>query len=247
MFARRTIGRISLGIAALAAPAAGEPMDLANAQPRLVAVRFEVSPADRPGQIDAVYTPEFAAWLEPGEQPGEVRVRIDGWVVEEHLLEGHQPQRGTFSDFVWVFDAATGAVRSATVTGWVERELRFGFVSWRAEARVIARMDTQGAAGYGAAGELFGHAIRRFCRSAQERSDCTLVPARPYDRLSGYVNAVGEIRATTGSLEVDSFSPLGEAIFSEVDPAQEAAWRIAGPGDALSAHVSSPPPASQTP
>ena len=91
------------------------------------------------------------------------------------------------------------------------------------------------------------HAIRRFCRSAQERSDCTLVPARPYDRLSGYVNAVGEIRATTGSLEVDSFSPLGEAIFSEVDPAQEAAWRIAGPGDALSAHVSSPPPASQTP
>ena len=35
----------------LAAPAAAEPMDLSNPEARWVAVRFEVSPEDRPGQV----------------------------------------------------------------------------------------------------------------------------------------------------------------------------------------------------
>ena len=67
--------------------AAAEPMDLRNPEPRWVNVRFEMSPADLPGQTDTVYSDPVAAWLEPGSGDPERTVTIDGGVVEERLLK----------------------------------------------------------------------------------------------------------------------------------------------------------------
>jgi hypothetical protein len=196
------------------ASGAREPMDLQDPQPRQVEVRFEVSPSDRPGQTDAVYTAPFLATLEPGDRPGELRVRVDGRVVEEHLLPDHHPRRGSFSDFVWHFDAETGHVRSATVSGTVVRQLRFGPKTWEANTQLQIRMDTRSRGGFERAGRLFGEQVHRFCSHGSQRS-CTLVEPRPYDPATGYVNAVGDIAARSGPVRVRSFSPLGEAIFSE--------------------------------
>jgi len=124
------------------------PMDLSNAEPRRVAVRFEVSPAEHPGRTDSVYTPPLAAWLEPEQRAARLRVTIPGPTVEAHLVAGHEPVPGSFSDFVWSFDPATGHVHSATVHGRVVRTLDWGLARTRARARLRFRMDTLGTAGF---------------------------------------------------------------------------------------------------
>ena len=45
-----------------------------------------------------------------------------------------------------------------------------------------------------------------------------------YDPLTGYVNAVGHVTARSGGITVHSFSPLGEAIFSEIDDPFDTIW-----------------------
>ena len=58
------------------------------------------------------------------------------------------------------------------------------------------------------------------------------------------MNAVGAIGANSGPIRFESFSPLGEAIFSELEYPLDGPWPdplLAAP---VSAHVSSPPPAS---
>jgi hypothetical protein len=45
----------------------------------------------------------------------------------------------------------------------------------------------------------------------------------PLDARSGYVNAVGSVRAVAASgIESKSYSPMGEAIFQEIAPAKTA-------------------------
>ena len=232
-------------IAAAFAPlqALAEPMDLRDPEPRWVQVRFELSPPDRPGQTDTVYSPPFAAWLEPGERPGEVSVSVDGRTVEQHLLPDHEPRPGSFSDFVWIFDVETGHVRSAKVSGAVHQRLRLGLASWKVTARIRVEMNTRSDAGFTQPANLMGQRVRRFCAAA-DSGPCTLVPARTYDPITGYVNAVGAIGADSGPIRFESFSPLGEAIFSELDYPLDGSWPdplLAAP---VSAHVSSPPPPS---
>jgi hypothetical protein len=207
------------GIALLAAAfeplqAIAEPMDLRDPEPRWVQVRFELSPPDRPGQTDTVYSPPFAAWLAPGERPGEVSVTVDGRIVEQHLLSDHEPRPGSFSDFVWIFDVGTGHVRSAKVSGAVRRRVRLGLASWKVTALIRVEMDTRSNAGFAQPANLLGQRVHRFCAAA-DTGPCTLVPARTYDPITGYVNAVGAIGANSGAIRFESFSPLGEAIFSE--------------------------------
>jgi hypothetical protein len=228
------------GIALLAAAfaplqALAEPMDLQDPEPRWVQVRFELSPPDRPGQTDSVYSPPFAAWLERGERPGEVSVTVDGRIVEQHLLPDHEPRSGSFSDFVWIFDAETGHVRSAKVSGALHRQLRLGPASWKVTAQIRIEMNTSRDAGFKQPKDVMGQRVHRFCAAA-DSDPCTLVPARTYDPLTGYVNAVGTIGANSGPIRFESFSPLGEAIFSELDYPL-----LAAP---VSAHVSSAPPPS---
>ena len=236
------------GIALLAAAfepllALAEPMDLHDPEPRWVQVRFELSPPDRPGQTDTVYSPPLAAWFEPGERPGEVRVTVDGRTVEQYLLPEHEPRPGSFSDFVWIFNAETGDVRSARLSGAVRQRLRLGLVSWQVTAHISVEMDTRSDAGFTRPAEFLGQRVHRFCVAA-DTGPCTLVPARTYDPMTGYVNAVGAIGTQSGAVRFESFSPLGEAIFSELDPPLDGPWSDPLPAAPLSAHVSSPPPAS---
>jgi hypothetical protein len=207
--------------AALAGSAAAQPMNLADGRPRWVTVRFEVSPAEAPGRTDSVYSPPVAAWLEPADEPGQLRVRIRGRDVEAQLLARERPIPGSFSDFVWIFDAASGEVRSATLSGTVLRTVGLGPAHWTVAAHIRARMDTRQAVGFTAPAGMLGLDVWRACTDPSQ-GDCTLVEPRPYDPASGYVNAVGEIAADSALVETHAFSPLGEAIFSEAAAPQVA-------------------------
>ncbi len=55
-----------------------------------------------------------------------------------------------------------------------------------------------------------------FVHCVEVNSDkCTGVSPLAYDAATGYVNAVGRMRVLSSLIELNSFSPLGEAIFSE--------------------------------
>ena len=56
--------------------------------------------------------------------------------------------------------------------------------------------------------------------------------AVPYEAETGYVNAVGKLLVRWGRLDLETFAPLGEAVFSEA------------PGTAVGpVHTASGPPA----
>jgi len=198
------------------AAAAAEPMDLANPEPRWVAVRFEVSPAEEPGRIDAVYGPPVTAWLEPEDDAAWLRVTIPGHAVESHIVAGHHPVPGTFSDFVWRFDRPTGNVQSATMEGIVVRTLDWGLARTRTNLRLRFHMDTLHAAGFREPRRVLGQSVSYFC-DPDARDDCVRVRPRRYDPVTGYVNAVGSIDVENAVLGVRTFSTLGEAMFSELD------------------------------
>lgn len=237
---------LALALGALCAPpAAAEPlggsetpMDLGNREPRWVAVRFEVSPADRPGQIRGHFTPRFLARLEPAERDGEVRIVIDGAVAEEHLFPGQQPSPGSFSDFVWTFDTATGHVVSAKLSGVLLREIGWGFARWKTDAAFDVAMDTFAPVGFETS-RMMGEAYPRLCE-APESERCTVVAPHRYDPTTGYVNAVGRVIARSAGLSVQSFSPIGEAVFSEITDPFDTIWTQGGPS--LRADVAAPPP-----
>lgn len=220
---------------ALAGAASGSPLQLTNPQPRWVLVRFEISPPPHPGRTDAVYSRPFAAWFEPSEAPGVMTVRVAGRVVEQHLLRGQQAVSGSFSDFIWHFDSASGHVLEATVDGRLVRELGWGIA---VEAPMRVRMGTLEDAGFEAPRSLLGNQYHAYCRVAAD-DGCTRVLPRAYQPETGYVNAVGDIVVSSGPLRVHSFSPLGEARFLELPLGPVPSWDEAGLG---TAQVSAPPP-----
>ncbi|MEE8581194.1 MAG: hypothetical protein V3T33_06355 [Myxococcota bacterium] len=193
---------------------AAEPMRLHDPAPRWISVRFEVSPGPEPNQLDTVYTPPLPAWLEPGDAPDRVRVQVAGRLVEQYLFAGQNPTPGSFSDFVWVFDTVSGHVLSAHTSGKLLSSLRWGFFTSQVETDVDVQMGTRAAAGFARSKRFFGHRVFRFCENAKSGT-CTLVNPSGYNRDNGYVNAVGAVSARTGLVSIRTFSPLGEAIFSE--------------------------------
>ena len=211
-----------LGAAALALPAAAEPMDLSNGTARWVTVRFEVSPEDRPGQMRARFSQRFMARLEAGELEGAVRVTVASAIIEKHLFIGQEPSPGSFSDFVWTFDAETGHVISARTRGVLLREIGWGFARWKTDAEVDVTMNTLTSVGFQQS-RLMGTAYPQLCREPDLRR-CTVISPTRYDPLTGYVNAVGHVTARSGGMTVHSFSPLGEAIFSEIDDPFDTIW-----------------------
>ena len=65
----------------------------------------------------------------------------------------------------------------------------------------------------------FGKELFEYCEDrADER--CQLIAGRGYDSATGYVYAVGPIEVGFSEVKLRTFSPLGEAIFSERDPLQ---------------------------
>ena len=212
-------------LAVLATPlAAGalsaQPMQLSDPTPRWVSVSFEISPRDLPGQTRTHFSRSFPAWLEPGAADHTARVTVDGRVVERHLLFDDDPVPESFSHFVWVFDTRTGHVRSASVAGTVRKPVDWGFFRTEVETDITIEMNTESPAGFRRSQRILGHELFRFCdRPGDDR--CTLVEPARYDPGTGYVNAVGEVEVQTGFVTTHSFSPLGEAVFSELGAEQD--------------------------
>jgi len=213
---------IAMSALLLAAPALAQPMDLSDTTARWVSVRFEVSPEDRPGQIRGRFSRRFLARLEPAGKQGGVQVTVAAPIVEQHLFTGQEPAPGTFSDFVWTFDSESGHVVSARTTGVLLREVGWGFTRWKTDAEVEVAMDTFGAVGFRQS-RLMGAPYPRLCQRP-DANRCTVVYPARYDSETGYVNAVGQVTARSGGLEVRSFSPLGEAIFGEIDDPFDTIW-----------------------
>jgi hypothetical protein len=206
----------SLLVAGLVSPgsAVAEPMDLNDFRPRWVTIAFEESPPHQPGRLDHLYAPELPAWLEP-EAPGRLRVTLARGLVERYLLAAADPKPGSFGDFVWMFDASSGDVISARLTGTVRKRIDWGLFTSTVDTDIRIDLDTRGPAGFGRPRHLLGQLLFDFCDGA-DRDRCTPVVGVPYERDRGYVNAVGKIDARSRSVHVETFAPLGEAVFSEV-------------------------------
>jgi hypothetical protein len=203
-------------VALLTGGVQAEPLDLADATPRWIEVRFEVSPEDAPGRLDGQWSPARPAFLEPATEPGQLRIRVPADEIEAHLLAtGTQAVPGTFSEFVWQIEAATGHVVLAELSGRVRQPISLGLVRSTAEVAIRVEMTTRQMGGFRPRTRLFGQPTHGFCASRRDARDCTLVPTRPIDPRSGYVNAVGSVMARIPLASRRVFSPLGEARFSE--------------------------------
>jgi hypothetical protein len=186
-----------------------EPVDFDNPASRWVEIAFEVSPRDRPGQIDTRYTPKINAWFETVEA-GRIRITIDRGDVEQILLAGQDPISGSFSDFVWIFEPESGEVVSATMSGELEKELDWGLFESRARATIEVDMATRRNVGFKPVRRWMGQTFFSTCKSVDEKR-CTQVSASDYDSERGYVNAIGDLKIRFGEVVLHTFSPLGEA------------------------------------
>jgi hypothetical protein len=198
------------------------PLDLSDPTPRWIEVRFEISPHDAPGQLDDVWGAARRAYLEaePGTQ--RVRIRIPGEELESQLRStGTDPIRGTFSEFVWTLDAATGHVLKAELTGRVRESFRLGIFKSSTDVEIRVEMTTQSPAGFRPANLILGQTTHAFCRGTGKTNDCTLVQPMRFDPGRGYVNAVGSLRAVTALARIRTFSPLGYVVFCESDSVSE--------------------------
>lgn len=201
-------------VAGLPLPASARPVDLTERRARPVQVAIEISPPHLPARLDHHYSDRRPAWLEPGPGPDEVTIRVPGPEMER-LLASYDPVPGSFEDYVWVFESETGHVLSATLHGALFQRVEWGFLSTRVEAGIAASMSTLRAAGFLPPRSRWGHVLFEHCVSLED--ECSVVPPRPYDPSTGYVNAVGSLRAMAiGGFRVVTFSPLGEAVFTEM-------------------------------
>jgi hypothetical protein len=216
-------------------PASGfaKPVDFDNPAPRWVEIAFEVSPRDRPGQIDTHYTPRIDAWLE-SVGSGQIRVTIDRGDVERILLADENPIEGSFSDFVWIFEAESGEVISATMSGELEKKLDWGLFDSKVRASIEVDMATRRNVGFKPMRRWMGQEFFSTCKRIDERR-CTRVGANGYDPERGYVNAIGDLRVRFGDVVLNTFSPLGEAKLYEVDSSIAAAPAERAPVPALGA------------
>lgn len=199
-----------------ASDARSQPLDLTNPRARMISVTFEDSGSELPGALDREYGPPVLGWFVPGPDRGQALVRIAASAMER-MLSRYKPVPGSFTDFVWIFDVQTGHVESASFAGVVHATVRWGFFQAEVETAIETVMDTSTPAGFRAPEKRFGQMVFRYCEDASP--ECQLIQPAPLDARSGYVNAVGSMRAVAlGGIEAESFSPMGEAIFREMVP-----------------------------
>jgi len=221
-----------------ASVASAVPLDLENPTPRWIEVRFETSPADAPGRLDREWSAARPAYLEPLAE-GRIRIEVPAEILEAHLrTTGTDAVPGTFGSFVWTLDAATGHVLEASLAGRIREPVALGPMRTTVEVRIRVEMTTRSPGGFRSESSLMGKKAHVFCQSSPETAqDCTLVPPRPLNPQSGYVNAIGSLQAEAPFMRVRAFSPLGEARFSErAARAREEARheaRVSGDADAV--------------
>ena len=200
----------------VAGEALGQALDLTNPRARMISVAFESSDSELPGSLDQTYNTPVQGWFSPGPGPGQARVRIPASQVEG-MISDHKPVPGTFSDFVWIFDAHTGHVESASFAGVVRPTISWGFFETEIETAILTELRTSVSAGFREPEKRFGQRVFRYCEDASLA--CHRIQPAPLDPRSGYVNAVGKVHAVAlGGIETESFSPMGEAIFREIVP-----------------------------
>jgi hypothetical protein len=192
------------------------PLDLADLTPRVIEVRFEISPADQPGRLDAAWSIPRPGLLDATADPDRVRIRIPAPEIEAHLRStGTAVIPGTFSDFVWILDRVTGHVLEARLEGRVQERLEIGFFTTRIAVDIRVDMSTAHDGGFRTTRAPFGIETHAFCSPTDGADACVAVETHRFDPRQGYVNAVGSIRAATPVAEFSAFSPLGEVRFSE--------------------------------
>jgi len=230
------IGIAAMGLLGAGLGASAAPVDLGDPRPRWIQVRFEVSPANRPGSLDARWSHPRRAYLEPTAAAGEIRIRVPADEIEAHLRStGTDVVPGSFSEFVWTLDRSSGDVLAAELEGRVRERLALGLLATSIEVDIRVHMTTREAAGFRSKRGALGIETHDFCSPSRPLAGCVLVEARQFDPARGYVNAVGRLEAATPMVAVETFSPLGEVRFSErrADGAD---------GTEAPAVVSSPPP-----
>ncbi len=200
-------------LAASGQAAQGEGLDLNDPTPRRVDVRFEASGPKRPGALDGTYDAPVKAWFSHGPEAGQAQVRISGADMER-VITNYEPVPGSFSDFVWTFDVATGHVIKAELEGVVTSRVDWGFFETEVETSIAMDLGTRKRAGFREPKQRFGHLIFEYCE--EKAPECRSVPPAALDPSTGYVNAVGAVTATAvGGLETMSYSPMGEAMIEE--------------------------------
>jgi hypothetical protein len=200
--------------------ASAEPLNLFDPRPREVRVSFENSPREFPARLNSSYSQDYRAYLSPGLSESEVRVVIPAHTVEAHLLGEQKVVRESFSDFVWTFDVATGHVISAHLTGRVRPKIDWGFITTEIQTDIEVDMGTARVGGFRRPLRVMGQLVFRYCSNLKDKS-CQFVKSVALDRSTGYVNAIGQVRVRSMFVELWNFSPMGEAIFSELEPIDE--------------------------
>ena len=189
-------------------------MDLADSRARPIHVQFKLLEEDTPKGVDEIFSEPFLAQFRPANESGLFTVTLPGRVAEQ-LMASQKAEPGSFSDFVWTFDAVTGEVVSAAVSGVLNQTLDFGFFRTKVDAQIEIRMNTLAPAGEGKPRKLLGHKISKYCESLAN-DECRLHDPVDYDSGTGLVEAVGSLSARTRVVTTRTFAPLGKAIFSEV-------------------------------
>jgi len=200
------------------------PLDLQDPTPRWIEVRFEVSPKEEPGRLNGAWSSPRSAFIESGPDKSApdnatIRIRIPTREIEAHLLAtGTEPVPGSFSDFVWTFDARTGHVLTAHLSGRVRQRFSLGPILTSATVEIRVDMTTRDIGGFRPVNGILGLQTNAFCLPSAQSPQCVAVDPIRFDPESGYVNAVGSLVAAAPIAEIRTFSPLGEARFSERHP-----------------------------
>lgn len=209
--------------------AVAEPLNLFDPRPREVRVAFENSPRDFPARLNTSYSRDYRAYLSPGLTESQVRVVIPAHTVEAHLLGEQKVVPDSFSDFVWTFDVETGHVISAHLTGRVRPKIDWGFITTEIRAEIEIEMGTARIGGFRRPLRVMGQLVFRYCTSPED-DRCQLVAPAALDRWTGYVNAIGQVWVRSMFVDLWNFSPMGEAIFRELEPSGEALSKTASEG-----------------
>ncbi len=192
---------------------AGGAMELARLEPRWVTVQVVTT---IPGDRELRLSEPAIAWYQA--DPGSRRrtVTVPGSQVERVFFANRSPVDHSFSDFVWVFDAATGHVSSASFSGLVDERIRVGPLRTSARVAIAVEVSTHVPGGYLAPRELAGRTVVGYCPDPTQ-AGCTAVASTVYDPESGWVRANGAVCAAWHSLRTLAYTSLGQAKFRELD------------------------------